>query len=64
MADAAFERIVDLNGKIIPARLFPRLQFQRIGYFMADLDSIPEHLIYNKTVNLKDTWAKMKNKEK
>jgi glutaminyl-tRNA synthetase len=40
------------------------LQFQRIGYFMADLDSIPEHLIYNKTVNLKDTWAKMKNKEK
>ncbi|MCI1548371.1 MAG: glutamine--tRNA ligase/YqeY domain fusion protein [Prevotella sp.] len=40
------------------------LQFQRIGYFMADLDSTPEHLIYNKTVNLKDTWAKMKNKEK
>ncbi|MCI1323846.1 MAG: glutamine--tRNA ligase/YqeY domain fusion protein [Prevotella sp.] len=40
------------------------LQFQRIGYFMADLDSIPGHLIYNKTVNLKDTWAKMKNKEK
>lgn len=35
------------------------LQFQRIGYFMADLDSTPEHLIYNKTVNLKDTWAKM-----
>ncbi|MCH3991989.1 MAG: glutamine--tRNA ligase/YqeY domain fusion protein [Prevotella sp.] len=40
------------------------LQFQRIGYFMADLDSTPGHLIYNKTVNLKDTWAKMKNKEK
>lgn len=37
------------------------LQFQRIGYFMADLDSTPEHPIFNKTVGLKDTWAK-KNK--
>ena len=35
------------------------LQFQRIGYFMADLDSTPEHLVFNKTVGLKDTWAKM-----
>lgn len=34
------------------------LQFQRIGYFMADLDSTPDHLIYNKTVGLKDTWSK------
>ena len=36
------------------------LQFQRIGYFMADLDSAPEHLVYNKTVGLKDTWSKIK----
>lgn len=35
------------------------LQFQRIGYFMADLDSTDEHLIYNKTVGLKDTWSKI-----
>ena len=34
------------------------LQFQRIGYFMADLDSNNEHPIFNKTVGLKDTWAK------
>ena len=34
------------------------LQFQRIGYFMADLDSTPEHLVFNKTVGLKDSWAK------
>ena len=34
------------------------LQFQRIGYFMADLDSNNEHLVFNKTVGLKDTWAK------
>ena len=35
------------------------LQFQRIGYYMADLDSTPEHLVFNKTVGLKDTWSKL-----
>ena len=34
------------------------LQFQRIGYFMADLDSTNEKPIFNKTVGLKDAWAK------
>ena len=34
------------------------LQFQRIGYFMKDLDSTNEQPIFNKTVGLKDTWAK------
>ena len=38
------------------------LQFQRIGYFMPDLDSTQDHLIFNKTVGLKDTWAKQANK--
>ena len=35
------------------------LQFQRIGYFMADLDSSEGNLVYNKTVGLKDTWSKI-----
>ncbi len=35
------------------------LQFQRIGYFMADKDSTPESPVFNKTVGLKDNWAKM-----
>ena len=35
------------------------LQFQRIGYFMADTGSTSEHPVFNKTVGLKDTWAKM-----
>ncbi len=39
------------------------LQFQRIGYFMADKNSTPEHLVFNKTVGLKDTWAKMTDKK-
>jgi glutaminyl-tRNA synthetase len=38
------------------------LQFQRIGYFMADLDSTIDHLVFNKTVGLKDNWAKQSGK--
>ena len=34
------------------------LQFQRTGYFNVDPDSTPEHPVFNKTVGLKDTWAK------
>ena len=34
------------------------LQFQRIGYFTPDKDSTPDHLIFNRTVGLKDNWAK------
>ena len=36
------------------------LQFQRIGYFMADIDSTADNLVFNKTVGLKDAWAKQK----
>ena len=41
------------------AKPYDYLQFQRIGYFNVDKDSTPEHLIFNRTVTLKDTWAKM-----
>lgn len=34
------------------------LQFQRIGYYTPDYDSTAEHLVFNKTVGLKDTWKK------
>lgn len=36
------------------------LQFQRTGYFTADKHSTPDHLVFNRTVGLKDTWAKQK----
>ena len=39
------------------------LQFQRIGYFMADKNSTADHLVFNKTVGLKDNWAKMADKK-
>lgn len=37
-------------------------QFQRLGYFNVDLDSRPEHLVFNRTVGLRDTWAKIQEK--
>ncbi len=39
------------------------LQFQRTGYFMADPDTTPEHLVFNRTVSLKDTWSKINKKK-
>ncbi|MBO0591263.1 glutamine--tRNA ligase/YqeY domain fusion protein [Cellulophaga sp. E16_2] len=37
-------------------------QFQRLGYFNVDKDSSTEKLVFNKTVGLRDTWAKMQQK--
>ncbi len=39
-----------------------RFQFERIGYFNVDLDSTPEHLVFNRTVTLRDDWAKIQQK--
>ncbi|OPZ39828.1 MAG: Glutamine--tRNA ligase [Synergistetes bacterium ADurb.BinA166] len=39
-----------------------RFQFLRQGYFCADLDSTPERPVFNRTVALKDSWAKMQQK--
>ena len=40
------------------AKPLDHFQFQRIGYFTVDKDSTKEHLVFNRTVALKDTWAK------
>ncbi len=37
-----------------------KYQFQRLGYFVADKSSKPEHLVFNRTVGLRDNWAKNK----
>lgn len=56
-----------VNGFIEPsiknAKIGERFQFQRLGYFCVDKDSNTENLIFNRTVTLKDTWAKMMAKE-
>jgi glutaminyl-tRNA synthetase len=40
-----------------------RYQFQRLGYFCVDPDSSPAHPIFNRTVTLRDTWAKIQQQE-
>jgi glutaminyl-tRNA synthetase len=40
-----------------------RYQFERLGYFCADSDSRPGALVFNRTVALKDSWAKVEKKQ-
>ncbi|WP_212900961.1 glutamine--tRNA ligase/YqeY domain fusion protein [Capnocytophaga canimorsus] len=44
------------------AKVGEGFQFQRLGYFSLDPDSTAEKLVFNKTVGLKDTWAKVEEK--
>jgi glutaminyl-tRNA synthetase len=39
-----------------------RVQFERLGYFCVDPDSRPRALVFNRTVSLRDTWAKIAGK--
>jgi len=41
-----------------------RYQFEREGYFCVDPDSTPETLVFNRTVTLRDTWAKVTGKQR
>jgi len=56
------------NAKLEPslanASAGSRYQFERLGYFCADPDSKPGKLVFNRTVALKDTWAKVERKQK
>jgi glutaminyl-tRNA synthetase len=48
-------------AKAIPGE---RFQFERQGYFCIDLESTPGNIVFNRTITLRDTWAKIKNKMK
>ena len=52
-----------LEPSLISAKKGERFQFQRLGYYCVDKDSSSEKLIFNKTVGLRDTWAKVESKE-
>jgi len=56
-----------ITGYIEPsvktAKNLDQFQFQRLGYFCVDKDSTAEKLVFNKTVGLRDTWAKVEAKE-
>jgi glutaminyl-tRNA synthetase len=55
------------NAKLEPslanAKVGDRYQFERLGYFCADSDSKPGKLVFNRTVPLRDTWAKVEKRE-
>jgi len=44
---------------LVAARPGDRFQFERLGYFCVDPDSTPERPVFNRTVTLKDTWARV-----
>jgi glutaminyl-tRNA synthetase len=44
------------------ARVLDRFQFERLGYFCVDPDSTPDKPVFNRTVGLRDTWAKIQQK--
>ena len=56
-----------INGFVEPslqlAKPEDKFQFQRLGYFCVDKDSSAEKIVINKTVGLRDTWAKVEAKE-
>jgi glutaminyl-tRNA synthetase len=69
-----FKSFINLHSlEVVPAKCEPalasarpeeRYQFERLGYFALDSDSTPEKQVWNRTITLKDTWAKEAKKPK
>ena len=51
-----------LEPSLANAKLEDRFQFERVGYFCLDPDSTPDNQVFNRTLPLKDTWAKIERK--
>ena len=51
-----------VEPSLLDAKVEDIFQFQRLGYFNIDKDSTKENLVFNKTVGLRDTWAKIQEK--
>lgn len=51
-----------LEPSLKNAQIEDRVQFQRLGYFCVDPDTSPEKLVFNRTVGLRDSWAKIQQK--
>jgi glutaminyl-tRNA synthetase len=52
-----------LEPSLQSAQVGDQFQFQRLGYFVVDKDSKVEHIVFNRTVALKDSWAKKKGQK-
>lgn len=51
-----------LEPSLKDAKIQDRVQFQRIGYFCVDSESTTDKLVFNRTVSLRDSWAKIQEK--
>ncbi|MGB1210776.1 MAG: glutamine--tRNA ligase/YqeY domain fusion protein [Lacinutrix venerupis] len=51
-----------VEPSLVEAKIGEQFQFQRLGYFNVDKDSTAKKLVFNKTVGLRDSWAKVKPK--
>lgn len=71
--DCDFRELLNPDSlKVVTAKIEPYLaesaavgnhyQFQRIGYFSVDPDTTASHIVFNRTVSLKDSWEKAKTK--
>ncbi len=71
--DEDWRRYINPNSKVVlqncpvepslkGAKPGTRYQFERVGYFCVDPDTTDEKLVFNRTVTLKDAWAKIKQK--
>ncbi len=52
-----------LEPSLASAQPGESFQFEREGYFCVDQDSTPEHPVFNRTVTLRDTWAKIEQRD-
>ncbi|MDR0524294.1 MAG: glutamine--tRNA ligase, partial [Spirochaetaceae bacterium] len=61
---ASLETVPGAYGEACLAEASPgdRFQFERLGYFVRDPDDSPGKPVFNKTVGLRDTWAKIEKK--
>ena len=72
-ADGDFKSFINPHSlEVVSAKCEPslgdtdanvRYQFERLGYFALDPDSKPGKQVFNRTITLKDTWAKMEGRE-
>ena len=53
-----------VESHLTTASVGSRYQFERLGYFCVDPDSSPNLPVFNKTIGLRDTWAKMQKQKK
>jgi glutaminyl-tRNA synthetase len=56
--------ICKLEPSLAKAEAGDRFQFERLGYFCVDPDTTSERLVFNRTVPLRDTWAKIESRDK